>query len=939
MPANPTAAHPPHQSPTLNLPTSSPLQACPHCGALIDTTEHEPLETVACPGCGNPLLLNCQIAGLQLVEVTGRGGMGVVYKAYDPGLDRLIAIKLLRKDHSSDQRFIEQLETEATITASINDPNVVRVYATGFDRGRFYLAMELVGKGSLDDLLRLQGRVAEPQVLEFGIQIASGLRAAFQHGLVHRDIKPGNILFGDGRNAKIVDFGLAMFASQIEESTGEIWGTPYYVPPEKLDGGIEDLRSDIYSLGATLFHALAGRPPFDAENASLVALKHLKSQAVSLQSFAPWVSNPTAHIINRTLAKNPSDRFQSYDDLIHNLEYALDQLRKGSGKSSSRARVVLETDEDRKTWTWVVLGMAAVIVVLIGVFAFMLPKSQDAVPVAKAPAKSTPTPIESFGLETELQALASRDEKASSLMEAAAARDGAPATERAWAQLLAGAAHLAAGRGVEARDAFKKVDGLTAAVKEPEIAKFLKTVSARLTRQDQIPLTESQGLGQENHEAAGYLLYGLHNWQSGAIEDGAAMLRQFRACKITGAAGSLKDLKPIASSFVEQFVAYQMAVETFKGARNSRDRATAAKTLRDLGPAFAKRADSITKPFKDEIAAFNTSLGGLPKPALYRIFNKNSDLVLDVEGYGRQQGASIRQWGSGGGTNQTWELIPVSGDTFKLRAVHSGLVLNLPNSSTQPGAKIWQWLDDSTPASVWRLEPQGGGWFFIRSAASNQVLAVDGMSTSNGGSITQWDKPGTPDHFWRFERVGTRIGNWYAADIGNYKGPAYTKIKDNTFSFEVNNFDIYDKADSFRYVFRDVVGDFDFTAQLTQMAAPEDWTKTGIMVRSTLLPNSRNFLFGFSGRLGVIQQRRPANNATSTQEQPKGDLKAPGWIKLTRRGSVLTGFHSPDGTNWTQVCREQLDFINDVMVGLAACSWLSGKTFTVQYENVSLTQP
>ena len=171
-PTNPTLTH------HVDLPASTPLQVCPHCEALLDTTEREPLETVACPGCGLPLQMTGEIAGLQLVEVAGRGGMGVVYKAYDPGLDRHIAIKLLRKDHSNDQKLIAQLETEATITASINDSNVVRVYATGFDRGRFFLAMELVDKGSLDDLIHLQGRVAEAQALEVGIQIASGLRAA-----------------------------------------------------------------------------------------------------------------------------------------------------------------------------------------------------------------------------------------------------------------------------------------------------------------------------------------------------------------------------------------------------------------------------------------------------------------------------------------------------------------------------------------------------------------------------------------------------------------------------------------------------------------------------------------------------------------------------------------------------------------------------------------
>src|SRR4029078_11390700 len=187
---------------------------------------------------------------------------------------------------------------------------------TGIDRGRFYIAMELVDKGSLDDLIRLQGRVAEIQTLEVGITIAKGLRAALQHGLIHRDVKPGNILFADAQTARIVDFGLAIFMEHEESARGEILGTPYYLAPEKLDGQPEDFRSDMYSLGATLFHALAGRPPFEAETASLVALKHLKSQPVSLQAFAPWVSNPTAHIINRTLCKDPDERYQSYDELI-----------------------------------------------------------------------------------------------------------------------------------------------------------------------------------------------------------------------------------------------------------------------------------------------------------------------------------------------------------------------------------------------------------------------------------------------------------------------------------------------------------------------------------------------------------------------------------------------------------------------------------------------
>jgi serine/threonine protein kinase len=351
-----------------DLPSGSPIQACPHCEALIDITEREPLEVIDSPGCGQRFAVTGQISHYQVVEVAGRGGMGVVYKAYDAGLDRYVALKLLKKSQSNDAKLIELLETEAAITAAVNNPNVVRVYGTGRDRGRFFLAMELVENGSLDDLIHLQGRVAEVQVLAVGIQIGRGLNAAHQQGLIHRDVKPGNILFSDAHTAKIVDFGLAITMAQEESVRGEVWGTPYYVAPEKLDRQPEDFRSDTYSLGGTLFHALAGRPPFEAKTASLVALKHLKSQAVRVQAFAPWVSNTTAHIIDRTLSKNPADRYQSYEELIQNLEYALGELQKHGNAQQPRARVVMEIEENQKIWTWVVLGMAAVIVVPLGVF-------------------------------------------------------------------------------------------------------------------------------------------------------------------------------------------------------------------------------------------------------------------------------------------------------------------------------------------------------------------------------------------------------------------------------------------------------------------------------------------------------------------------------------------------------------------------------------------
>jgi serine/threonine protein kinase len=159
-----------------------------------------------------------------LLETLGIGGMGSVYKARDTRLNRFVALKILRPELSADPVEIRRLEQEARATAAVNDPHVVQVFSSGTDHGQFYLVMELVDQGSLDDRMAEQGKVAEAQVLDTGIQVARGLRAAHEKGLIHRDIKSGNILFADDATAKIGDFGLAVAAEQNAEAQNEIFG-------------------------------------------------------------------------------------------------------------------------------------------------------------------------------------------------------------------------------------------------------------------------------------------------------------------------------------------------------------------------------------------------------------------------------------------------------------------------------------------------------------------------------------------------------------------------------------------------------------------------------------------------------------------------------------------------------------------------------------------
>lgn len=341
------------------------LEACPSCKTLMDVTDQEPFAEIICPKCRDKLRARRQFNHFTLLELVGSGGMGHVFKAKDCNLNRMVALKVLRKELAQSPEERAKLETESRITASVNHPHVVKVYSFGQDHGQFYMAMELIERGSLDDLMAVQKRVAEVQLLEVGIQVAEGLAAALEHDLIHRDIKPGNILFSDPHTAKLVDFGLAIVLDEAAAVAGEIWGTPYYIAPEKLDNQPEDFRSDIYSLGATIFHALAGRPPYEADTASMVALKQLKSKPVSIQSFAPGVSSETAYVINRMLAKAPEDRYQSYQELIEHLNYAKNKLAERTlAPPHPKPRVVLETKETRHFTA--ILSIILILGVLVG---------------------------------------------------------------------------------------------------------------------------------------------------------------------------------------------------------------------------------------------------------------------------------------------------------------------------------------------------------------------------------------------------------------------------------------------------------------------------------------------------------------------------------------------------------------------------------------------
>ena len=300
----------------------SPLyESCPECGEVMDMSTIQIFSRVACSACGVEFMARCHIERFQILESIAEGGTSSVFKALDSESGSLVALKVIKQEPGADPTIIEHHEAQAQAIAGIGHAHIVRIFQIGKTEGYFYLAMEFLGGGSLDDWIQARGSLDEETVMQIGIEAAEGLAALQPHGLLHRDIKPANILFTESHSVKLVDFGLSAPA------LGEIWGTPNYIAPEKLAEEPEDFRCDIFSLGATLFHALAGRAPCETDHIPLEALRELKKHPADLRSLAPGVREEIVQMIERMMALDPAVRPAGYHELIQQLREVLGKVR------------------------------------------------------------------------------------------------------------------------------------------------------------------------------------------------------------------------------------------------------------------------------------------------------------------------------------------------------------------------------------------------------------------------------------------------------------------------------------------------------------------------------------------------------------------------------------------------------------------------------------
>lgn len=297
---------------------------CVKCGCEIDVADVESFSKVECPDCHSIENVPAKLGPFLLESLIGTGGMGGVFRAKDESLGRFVALKVMLKSVGEKTAFVDYFKREAQAVAKLNHPSIVQIYSFGQEKGQPYIVMELVGGRRFDKMIDEPGTLSQALVMRIGLDVAEGLKAAEDIGLLHGDVKPENILLDEKGHAKLVDFGIATFANQ--GSQDGIWGTPYYVAPEKIKRQKVDQRSDIYSLGATIYHALTRHPPFEGKTPIDVVKARLQHKPKNPSALRADIDPEVESIVMRMLETEPSRRYPNYSSLIGDLRKVMQTL-------------------------------------------------------------------------------------------------------------------------------------------------------------------------------------------------------------------------------------------------------------------------------------------------------------------------------------------------------------------------------------------------------------------------------------------------------------------------------------------------------------------------------------------------------------------------------------------------------------------------------------
>lgn len=258
----------------------------------------------------------------EIVSKIGTGGMADVYKAMDHKLNRFVAVKVLKPEFREDATFVKKFRSEAQAAAGLTHPNIVNVFDVGDDEGVYYIVMELIEGITLKEYISKKGKLSVKEATSIAIQVSMGLEAAHSHGIVHRDVKPQNIIISTDGKVKVTDFGIARAASSNTISSN-VMGSVHYSSPEQVRGGYSDEKSDIYSLGITLYEMVTGRVPFDGDTTVAIAIKHLQEEMVPPSVYSPDLPYSLEQIIMKCTQKSVDRRYNKMEDVIEDLKHSL----------------------------------------------------------------------------------------------------------------------------------------------------------------------------------------------------------------------------------------------------------------------------------------------------------------------------------------------------------------------------------------------------------------------------------------------------------------------------------------------------------------------------------------------------------------------------------------------------------------------------------------
>ena len=509
---------------------TSVINQCPECSQSVDVTALPPFAKIECPGCGTSVRMKTLMGQYHLTGILGEGGMSQVFRAVDTHLGREVALKVLHPELSRDSALTSMFEREAKLTASILHPNVVKVYTVGQEQGYFFIAMELVRATSLEEMIANKGSLSESDVLNIAHDVTSGLAAAQEEGLIHRDIKPGNMLVTEDGTAKLVDFGLAVQQGGEDESE-DLWATPFYVPPEKLEGEKDTYLGDIYSLGATLFHALAGSPPFDANTSSLEELKVIKKQDLDLKSLVPGLSKSTLRLVEKMMSYDAVSRPQSYADILDHIE-TIQKRQFGVTKSSRRKKPV-----NRKAV--IALGVCSALLAVVVALNVFRDRQQEEDPggvgividdrvISAGDNKKVAQFLEGRQLISE-----GNFRNAEPIFDSLVVETTLSPSIRMWSLFFQGTTRLFLGNEEDARQSFALIEAINPEGESDigEVVSFMKETSRVLS--DPLPVLEpEEAFESESLEVVGFLVAGLKNWQLGQFENGLELLKRFEESSI-----------------------------------------------------------------------------------------------------------------------------------------------------------------------------------------------------------------------------------------------------------------------------------------------------------------------------------------------------------------------------------------------------------------------